>query len=286
MQITADQIPVIIAVGALALGLAFILWALRTSDGARGAAKRYKDKAHDAESSVAELKSVLGAHPGVILVWQGEDIDVDAAEITPPDIHGSPVALASLLRFTDDAVSLDPAVRIIEGLADLEARDASGIDTTLRLRLRELAEEGHPFSLTIIGQNGRFLEADGRTAGARVVVWVTDSTIKGLEESSARGRLEEARQVIARDPTAFLDMLVKAPFPAWRISGVGRLQWANPAYVDAVEGDNLDRVLERQVMLDEKAVEQVRKTLTEGKELDETRHIAIGGDRRAMRILS
>ena len=286
MQISADQIPMIIAVGALALGLAFILWALRTSDGARGAAKRYKEKANDAESSVAELKSVLGAHPGVILVWQGEDIDVDADDITPPDIHGSPVALASLLRFTDDAVSIDPAVRIIEGLADLEARDASGIDSTLRIRLRELAEEGQPFSLTIIGQNGRFLEADGRTAGARVVVWISDSTIKGLEESSARGRLEEARQVIARDPTAFLDMLGKAPFPAWRISGVGRLQWANAAYVDAVDGDNLDRVLERQVMLDEKAVEQVRKTLTEGKEIDETRHIGIKGERRAMRVLS
>ncbi|MCR9224665.1 MAG: PAS-domain containing protein [Hyphomonas sp.] len=286
MQVTADQVPLIIAVGALALGLAFILWALRTSDGARGAAKRYKEKANEAESSVAEMKSVLGAHPGVILVWQGDDIDADADDITPPDIHGSPVALASLLRFTDDAVSVDPAVRIIEGLADLEARDASGIDSTLRIRLRELAEQGQPFSLTIIGQNGRFLEADGRTAGARVVVWITDSTIKGLEESSARGRLEEARQVIARDPTAFLDMLGKAPFPAWRISGVGRLQWANPAYVDVVDGDNLDRVLERQVMLDEKAVEQVRKTLTDGKEIDETRHIAIKGERRAMRVLS
>ncbi len=286
MQVTADQVPLIIAVGALALGLAFILWALRTSDGARGAAKRYKEKANEAESSVAEMKSVPGAHPGVILVWQGDDIDVDADDITPPDIHGSPVALASLLRFTDDAVSVDPAVRIIEGLADLEARDASGIDSTLRIRLRELAEQGQPFSLTIIGQNGRFLEADGRTAGARVVVWITDSTIKGLEESSARGRLEEARQVIARDPTAFLDMLGKAPFPAWRISGVGRLQWANPAYVDVVDGDNLDRVLERQVMLDEKAVEQVRKTLTDGKEIDETRHIAIKGERRAMRVLS
>nr|WP_070960337.1 PAS domain-containing sensor histidine kinase [Hyphomonas sp. Mor2] len=286
MQVTADQVPLIIAVGALALGLAFILWALRTSDGARGAAKRYKEKANEAESSVAEMKSVLGAHPGVILVWQGDDIDVDADDITPPDIHGSPVALASLLRFTDDAVSVDPAVRIIEGLADLEARDASGIDSTLRIRLRELAEQGQPFSLTIIGQNGRFLEADGRTAGARVVVWITDSTIKGLEESSARGRLEEARQVIARDPTAFLDMLGKAPFPAWRISGVGRLQWANPAYVDVVDGDNLDRVLERQVMLDEKAVEQIRKTLTDGKEIDETRHIAIKGERRAMRVLS
>ncbi|MEM9938507.1 MAG: ATP-binding protein [Pseudomonadota bacterium] len=286
MQLAAEQVPLIIAAGALALGLAFILWALRTSDGARGAAKRYKDKATESESSLAEIKSVLGAHPGVILVWQGDDLDGESDEIAPPDIHGSPVALASLLRFTDDAVSIDPAIRIIEGLADLEARDASGIDTTLRIRLRELALEGQPFSLTLIGQNGRFLEADGRTAGARVVVWITDSTIKGLEESSARGRLEEARQVIARDPTAFLDMLGKAPFPAWRISGVGRLQWANPAYIEAVEGGNLDRVLERQVMLDEKAVEQVRKTLSDGKEIDETRHIGIKGDRRAMRILS
>ena len=126
MQITADQIPLIIAVGALALGLAFILWALRTSDGARGAAKRYKDKANDAESSLAELKSVLGAHPGVILVWQGEDINVDADDITPPDIHGSPVALASLLRFTDDAVAIDPAVRIIEGAQDGRCGAARG----------------------------------------------------------------------------------------------------------------------------------------------------------------
>ena len=286
MQLTAEQVPLIIAAGALALGLAFILWALRTSDGARGAAKHYKDKVGESETELAQIKSVLGAHPGVILVWQGEELDVEAAEITPPEMHGSPVALASLLRFTDDAVAIDPAVRIIEGLADLEARDASGLDTTLRIRLRELAEQGQPFSLTLIGQNGRFLEADGRTAGARVVVWVTDSTIKGLEESSARGRLEEARQVIARDPTAFLDMLGKAPFPAWRISGVGRLQWANPAYVEAVEGGSLDRVLERQVMLDEKAVEQIRRTLSEGKEIDETRHIAIDGDRRALRILS
>ena len=286
MLLTAEQVPLIIAAGALALGLAFILWALRTSDGARGAAKRYRDKASESEAGLAELKSVLGAHPGVILVWQGDDISVGSDVITPPDIHGSPVALASLLRFTDDAVSEEPSVRIIEGLADLEARDATGLDTTLRIRLRELAEEGQPFSLTLIGSAGRFLEAVGRTAGARVVVWVTDSTIKGLEESSARGRVEEAHQVVARDPMAFLDMLGKAPFPAWRVSGVGRLQWANSAYVEAVDGGTLDRVLERQIMLDEKAVEQGRKTLTEGAEIDEMRHISVNGERRAMRVLS
>ncbi|MEQ8559014.1 MAG: PAS-domain containing protein [Henriciella sp.] len=283
---TAEQVPIIIAAGALALGLAFILWALRTSEGARGAAKKYRERAGDAETDLAELKSVLGAHPGVILVWQGETLEDEGDTIAAPEIHGSPIALAGLLRFTDDAVSVDPAIRIIEGLADLEARDGAGQDTTLRIRLRELRENGQPFSLTLIGPSGRFLEADGRTAGARAVVWITDSTIKGLEESSARGKLEEARQVIARDPTAFLDMLGKAPFPAWRVSGVGRLQWANPAYIEAVEGSSLDRTLDRQIMLDDKAVDQMRRTISEGKDIDATRHIVVGEERRAMRVLT
>ncbi|MEM1390860.1 MAG: tyrosine protein kinase, partial [Pseudomonadota bacterium] len=106
MPLTAEQVPLIIAAGALALGLAFILWAVRTSDGARGAAKHFKAKVSEAEASLAEMKSLLGAHPGIIMVWQGDEVDVDGAEITPPAIHGSPVALASLLRFTDDAVSI------------------------------------------------------------------------------------------------------------------------------------------------------------------------------------
>ena len=283
---SAEQVPIIIAAGALALGLAFILWALRTSEGARGAAKKYRERAGEAETDLAELKSVLGAHPGVILVWQGDTLEDEDDMIAAPEIHGSPIALAGLLKFTDDAISPDPAIRIIEGLADLEARDGAGQDTTLRIRLRELRETGQPFSLTLIGPSGRFLEADGRTAGARAVVWSTDSTIKGLEESSARGKLEEARQVIARDPTAFLDMLGKAPFPAWRVSGVGRLQWANPAYIEAVEGGSLDRTLDRQVTLDDKAVDQMRRTISEGRDIDATRHIVIGEARRAMRVLT
>ncbi len=116
----------------------------------------------------------------MILVWQGEALEAEGDDIIPPEMYGSPVALAGLLSFTDDAISPDPAVRIIEGLADLEARDSAGHDTTLRIRLRELRESGQAFSLTIIGPSGRFLEADGRTAGARAVVWVSDATIKAV----------------------------------------------------------------------------------------------------------
>ncbi len=286
MAITADQVPIIMSAGATALGLAALLWALRVSDGARGAARKYKDRSSDLETLLAEHRSILGAHPGVILVWQGEALEPDSEEMTPPELYGSPVALAGLLSFTDDAISPDPAVRIIEGLADLEARDSSGQDTTLRIRMRELRDTGQAFSLTLIGPSGRFLEADGRTAGARAVVWVTDTTIKGLEESSARGKLEEARQVIARDPTAFLDMLGKAPFPAWRVSGMGKLQWVNPSYIEAVDGVNLDRVLDRQIMLDQASADQARKTISEGADIDETRHMVVNGERRAMRVLT
>ncbi len=269
--------------GAAGIAIAALLWALRISDGARGAAKKYRERARELEEKLARSDSVFGAHPGVVLVW--EEDEILEGSWGKPGVYGSHVALAAVLNFTDDSMSADPAVRLLEGLGDLEARDGAGRDATLRERLMQLRTEGAPFSLTIIGPNGRFLEADGRTAGGRAVLWVSDSTIKGLEESGARGRLEEARQIIARDPTAFLEMLGKAPFIAWRLSGAGRLQWVNDAYLKAVEGKNLDHVLDRQIMLDQEISTQAQAVLTEKTESRKTRYIVIDGERRAMRVL-
>ncbi|MEO1028779.1 MAG: ATP-binding protein [Pseudomonadota bacterium] len=286
---TGDQVPLLLSAGLGALAIASVLWAVRVSDGARGATKRYHARARDLEEKLARADSVFGAHPGVILVWEDGEEEIEADNIVAPQLYGSPMALAGLLKYTDDAISMDPSIRIIEGLADLEARDAvgSGRDTSLRLALYDLRKNGTPFSLTIIGRAGLFLEADGRTAGARAVVWLTDSSTRHREISLANGKIEEANQLIARDPTAFLDMLGKSPFPAWRVSGVGKLQWANPAYLKAVGATDLKSVLERQVMLDSDTVEQLRKTITTGEELDETRTVVIdGGESRSMRILS
>ncbi|MEL7480515.1 MAG: ATP-binding protein [Pseudomonadota bacterium] len=286
MALTGDQVPFILAAGTAALSIASILWALRVSDGARGAARRLRERSNELEAKLARADSVFGAHPGVILVWEDDALNEDGSDIPKPQLYGSLAALAGLLRYTDDAISEDPAVRIIEGLADLEARDSVKQDTTLRQRLKELRENGTPFSLKIIGPGEAHLDADGRTAGARAVVWITDATVRGIEESAARGRLEEARQVIASDPTAFLEMLRKSPFPAWRVSGVGKLQWANKAYLDAVEAPTLEYVLERQIMLDPQTAEQMRRTINDGKDIDEIRTVPINGDRRSMRFMS
>ena len=199
----------ILITGAVAFGLAALLWAIRISDGARGAARKYREEAQLTREKLARAESVFGAHPGVIMVWEddpapaartGGKPSTPEGEWSSPNLYGSPVALMGLLRFTDDSLSENPSARILEGLADLEARDGAGQDTTLRERLKQLREEGAPFSLTIIGPSGRFLEADGRTAGARAVLWITDTTIKGLEESGARARFEEARAAVVASP--------------------------------------------------------------------------------------
>ncbi|MBI1339821.1 PAS domain-containing protein [bacterium] len=281
--------PLLILVsGAAAFGLAALLWSLRISDGARGAARKFKEEAQKLRDRLARADSVFGAHPGVIVVWEDDAADDSAAKTGDwgsPSVYGSPVALMGLLRFTDDAASANPAVRILEGLADYEARDGAGQDATLRERLKQLRTEGAPFSLTIIGPSGRFLEADGRTAGARAVLWITDTTIKGLEESSARGRLEEARQVVARNPMAFLEMLGKAPFPAWRMASSGKLQWVNEAYLDAVGAGSMDQVLDRQIMLDQHITTQAHKTITAGANTTDVRHVVVGGDRKTLRVI-
>ena len=91
------------------------------------------------------------------------------------------------------------------------------------------------------------------------MLWITDTTIKGLEESGARARFEEARAAVARDPMAFLEMLGKAPFPAWRMSGAGKLQWVNKAYLKAVGAPTMDHVLDRQIMLDQHVTTRRRR---------------------------
>jgi len=49
---------------------------------------------------------------------------------------------------------------------------------------------------------------------------------------------------------------------------------------------NLDRVLDRQLMLDQASADQARKTISDGADIDETRHMIINGERRAMRVLT
>ena len=282
---TFQIVTLVVTIGAMAFAVAVGLWAYRLTAGARGAQLVWRRKLAELEDRLSRADSVFGAHPGLVLVWDQAPFDEDDKGWGEPRIFGSSVALASLLRFAEASDGPNPAGILMEGLADYEARSAGGEETTLRRRFHDLAQRGEPFSLTVLGPSGRFLEVDGRPAGTQLVVWLTDATIRGLEESGARGRIEEARRLVSKDPMAFLDMLGRAPFPAWRMNATGRLEWVNTAYVKAVEGESLDKVLQDQTALDGGLAEQAARATEEGAAVSEARIVVVEGRRRAMQCL-
>jgi PAS domain S-box-containing protein len=282
---TVPAIQLIVTIGAVAFALAVGISSFRLTAGARTNQALWRRRVAEMEDRLARADSVFGAHPGLVLVWDEPPLDARVTGWGQPRIFGSSVALASLLRFAEASDGPDPAGVLLEGLADYEARAASGEETTLRRRFQDLMQQGRPFSLTILGPSGRFLEVDGRPAGTQLVVWLSDSTIRGLEESGARGRIEEARRLVSQDPMAFFDMMGRAPFPAWRMNATGRLEWANPAYVAAVESGQVDVVLQKQITLDGGMAQQAAKATTDAEPVYETRVVVIGGRRRAMQFV-
>ncbi len=281
MDLDAHTASTIIALGAVFFAIAVTLWAINLTRGIRSANHLWHKRARDLEEKISQADSIFSAHPGLVIIWDDltADPDKEAGDWGAPRVQGSPVALGSLLTYTEGSDKPLAAAAILDGLADFEARDVAGNETTLRQCLFELRKNGEPFSLTISGTGGRFFEADGRAAGAQLVMWLTDSTIKGLEESSARGRLEEVRHLVSNDPVAFVDMLDKSPLPAWRLSSGLKLEWANRAYRDAVEAKTLESVLKKQVLLDPEGKTVAQKAQKENG-ISHVSAVIVGGARR------
>jgi len=271
----------IVTTGAVCFAVAAALWALRLTQGARAGQQRFRSRIAALEARLDRADSLFNAHPGVVLVWAEDDVDA-GADWGAPQLHGSPTALTALLNFAGTDAGPDPAASILDGIADYEARDAGGEETTLRQRLRQLRETGRPFALTITGPEGRFLDADGRPAGAQAVLWLTDATIRGIDESRAAGREEEARRAVGEDPLPVLETLDKSPLPAWRISAAGRLLWANAAYIQAVEESSLEAALKNNTLLHPDLAEMARTAVETGEPVEDTRRAVVDGDRRVL----
>lgn len=273
----------LVAGGSASIAVAALIWAMRVTDGARGGVEAWKKRARELEDKVAWADAIFGAHPGVVLIW--EDLLADGEnDWGSPRIYGSPLALASLLRFSDAAFAAEPPVRILQGLSVFDAVDATGATTRLAPSITRLRREGAAFSLRISTPDGVFVEVDGRTAGARAVAWILDASVRGVEEGAAVGRIGAGHEVIARDPAAFLEMWNGAPFMAWRVNGALKLEWANPDYLRALEAKSLDQALGRNLQLDQGAVELARKAIELGEAVEETRSAVVGGQLRTLRL--
>jgi signal transduction histidine kinase len=282
--VDAEFASFFVAAGSAAIGISALLWAMRVTDGARGALSKWKERSNTLEDRLSRADAVFGAHPGVVLIWDENAANVQDGDWGAPQVLGSAMALASLLRFAGQSTANEPALRILQGLSGFEARDATEAVTRLGPALTRLRRDGAAFSLTISAPSGVYVEVDGRTAGARAVVWIVDASLRGVAESGPSGRIEGADRIIARDPASFLEMLAQAPFLAWRTSAAAKLEWANGAYLEALDAKSLDQAVGRNVALDAAAVDQARAVIESGDVRTDVRKVVIKGELRTLRI--
>ena len=104
--------------------------------------------------------------------------------------------------------------------------------------LDPLFKSGQPFSLLLKTTAGAFLEADGRAAGTHAVLRLRDvATYK-----SDLVRMLDEKGKLATELTAGRALLDAIPMPVWLQSRDGGIQWANAAYLAAVEVKSLPEV--------------------------------------------
>lgn len=272
-----------VGLGAIVVAFVAVMFALRLSLREGATASRWKVKATELDRRLGSYDAIMGAYPGLILVW-------DENTVTPetgwgdPKVLGSPAALASIMRFADPGPSSRLAMRVLDGVADLNTISERSDSLPLRTYIQNLRTKGEPFSISIVLPEGNIIEADGRVAGRQVVLWLEDASIRGEDEKAAISRFENSRITSETDPIAFIEMMSRAPFPLWRMNSAGRINWVNEAYVDAVGASDVRDVTKNQIHLDHQSSEDARTVLSEQTAREATRHIVLGGERRATSI--
>jgi len=235
--------------GAVLLALGAVTYALLVSRASNNQTLTWSRKLASMEASLEKSESILAAHPGLVLVWNDSYDDIGSGWGNPR-VLGGPAALASLLTFADDKADnfLNPANAILNALGELPLdEDVSPEDVSkLREKVQELREHGVAFSGSIVTDEGRSIEVDGRVAGDQVTLWLTDPAVRLAEDGGVMGKARDR----AADLHGALNHLDRMPMAAWRRGPDMRLEWVNAAYVEMVEAINMEEVIDSQIEID------------------------------------
>ncbi len=257
--------------------------ALRTYNRYGGGGDLWKERYSELEQKYSKVDSIFGAYPGLILIWD-EKNSGPKTDWGRPRVYGSAAALASIQRFAEPGRSKNLALRILDGIADLDAIGERDNEMSLRKHLEVLRRSGKAFSISIVLPEGNVIEADGRVAGSQAVLWLEDASIRGEDERTAISRFETQKLLTKDDPVAFIDMMGRAPFPIWRMSAKGKLVWVNDAYISAVEAKNMADVLENQTQLDKLAGDEAQSVLSAETRVENIRRVNIGKTMKSMLV--
>ncbi len=187
----------------------------------------------------------------------------------------------SFAKDVDDRAAT-PVARLLNTLGDLPLED-DGLPEhfqKLKDKVRELRQHGIAFSGSVMTNEGRAIEADGRVAGGQVALWLTDPAVRMAEDTGIMGKVREK----TADLHGALAQLDRAPVPAWRRTADLSLAWVNAAYVDAVEATSAAAVLKDQIELDASARKIAERAAAERRAIEGRIVVNIKGARRALKV--
>jgi signal transduction histidine kinase len=230
-----------------------------------GAARRVMRRA---QAETARLRrnlviadAIIKSEPQVLVSWEpGRGLELINHSLT--SVPGLPETQRELLRFGG---WLDPAAA-----AELK----SALDT--------LFASGRGFNLLLKTAAGGHLEAYGRAAGSRAILRLRD--VAAYKRDLVKV-LDQHRQ-LTRDIRSSRALLDALPLPVWLKGSDGRIEWANKAYIKAVEAADLAEVKERQhELLESRQRAMVARALGKGEGFAKRLHLIINGERKAHDVI-
>ena len=261
---SASTMPLpVVLFAAIAVGLASLAFAILIHNVAdrRGDPLDARGDAAELRKTLAVTEAILKAEQQVLVFWeQGQRVRI----VT----H----TLAGVAGVPEDAQSLE---RFGQWLDTVSA-------TELKSCLDALFTDGRAFNVLVQTVKGAYVEADGRAAGGRAILRLRD--VVGYKRDLAR--ILEQHRSLTREIAASRALLDALPMPVWLRGGDGRPEWANAAYIKAVDAAALEEVRTANIeLLEMRQREQVAETMRAGKPYRERLPLIIGGDRKAHDVI-
>ncbi|MCX5477887.1 PAS-domain containing protein [Kaistia geumhonensis] len=247
--------------GVLIFALVAIAVLLRARDRAEAALAETQMRVADLRAAADRAEALVNADDQRLVAWSGpEEPPLVMGRL--PRACGAPEDRSAFLAFG----------------TWLTGSSASRLDLALE-RLRGL---GETFTIALETANGSFVEAAGRTAAGRAVARFRDLSGDRL----ALAELDARHRRLSQDVTAMRALIEAAPLPCWIRDRDGALQWANAAYLRAVEANSLEDALRRRLELVDTAGRQaIVRAHAEGRDFGRRLPLVVAGERRMFDVV-
>ncbi|MCX7312370.1 MAG: PAS-domain containing protein [Alphaproteobacteria bacterium] len=255
-----DTIALVLILGVLLFAVLTSIMLVRTRQRASAADTAARDEIMALNAERDRFQALLMSEPQILVSWAAADNE--------PDITGDTTL------FTTGSVPQ----RVLAFGSWLEADKAQAMEHAVDA----LRADGEAFSMQLMTNAGRAVEADGRAVGGRAVLRLRDAS--GLKRELAE--LNARHERLSGEMESLRALIDALPSPVWARDVAGALTFVNPAYARAVEARDPAEVIARSMeLLTRFARDEARRARGAGANYVARTPAIVAGSRRSFDVL-